>query len=97
MVKGPPKPVHQPLRVISRGRRNEVTSRPNVGIVQTTAMTMAKSDAHGDVSRFLAAVAVTAIVWVAGRPTGGALVVIVPPRPRPASGGRCRRRSGRRG
>src|SRR3954447_21205602 len=97
MVHGPPKPVHQPLRVISRGLRNDVTSRPNVGIVQRMAMSMATSDAQGDVSRFLVWVAVVAIVAVAGRPTGGALVVIVPPRPRPTSGGRCRRRSGRRG
>ena len=42
--------VHQPLELMSSSVRNDVMNRPTVGIVHSTAITIAASDAHGEVS-----------------------------------------------
>src|SRR6187549_3936715 len=48
------KNVHQPEVSISAGGRNEVTNKPNVGMVHRIARMMAMPDAHGDDSFVLA-------------------------------------------
>ncbi|MGY2701759.1 hypothetical protein ACVW2K_001343 [Nocardioides sp. HB32] len=50
------KKVHQPLEVMSLSGRNDVMNRPRVGIVQTTAMTIAAREAHGELSALRALV-----------------------------------------
>ena len=54
MNSGLVKTVHHPVVCVSAPGRNDVTSRPKVGIVQKNAMTMAAMVAPRDVSRFWA-------------------------------------------
>ena len=66
--------VHQPLLVTSSSGRNDVMKSPMVGTVQRMAITIAASEAHGEVSALcallatvLACLASTAVLSGPGR------------------------------
>ena len=82
---GSAKKVHQPLTLDVERGRNDVTNRPNVGIVQRIAMMIATRDAHGDDSCVLASAAgargtpCVALARVADRRRSAVLIGPSPP------------------